>query len=475
MGAKDFMAVLPEFIIVLTALAAIVVDVWAKERNASAALGVTVGGFLLSGISALVWMGDGGLAMSGAVFNDGFTTVFRVLFSLVGIVTVLYSPLYMRFRHMRLGEYYSLLAMCVFGMMVMVSAANLLLFFVGLETMSIGLYALAGLRREDSGSVEAGLKYLLLGAFSSAFLLYGIALVYGGTGTVNYVGIAQCFSDGHSPGPMTLTGLALLLVGFAFKVSAVPFHFWSPDVYEGSPTTITAFMSTGPKAAAFVGLIRVFGVAFAPTAEHWTTALSVIAALTMTLGNVVALRQTSVKRMLAYSSIAHAGYLLVGIVAGTDDAFAAAGFYLVGYALMNLGAFGVLMLLNQRGEGNYSFDSLRGMGTVYPLLGLTMSVFMLSLTGIPPTAGFFGKLYVFRAAIMEGHLTLAIIGLLNSAVAAYYYLKVLMMMYMSKAEGEIHIEQPMSYKAALAVSSLLIILIGMFPEQLVSALLKAVP
>ena len=475
MNANDFLGVLPELVVVLTALLAIIVDIAAKEKNPSASQGVTIIGLAVAGILSIVSPGESGMIMAGQVFNDGFTAWFRGLFAFVGLVTAIFSPLYMKFRRIRLGEYYSLLTMCVFGMMVMASAGSLLLFFVGLETMSISLYVLVSLRRDDPSSIEGGMKYLVLGAFSSAFLLYGMALIYGGIGSLEYNAIAQTLRDSDGIGPMTASGIALLLVGFAFKVSAVPFHFWSPDVYEGAPTTITAFMSTGSKAAAFVGLIRVFGQALSTTSEHWVGALTVVSALTMTLGNVVAMRQHSVKRMLAYSSIAHAGYLLVGIVAGSREAFAASGFYLIGYALMNLGAFGVLMLLNQRGKGDYSFDSLRGMGTVYPLLGLTMTVFMLSLIGIPPTAGFFGKLYLFSAALNEGHLTLVIIGLLNSAVAAYYYLKVISTMFMAKPEGDVAISQPMGYKAALAISSILIVVIGLFPDQLVTAMLKAVP
>jgi NADH-quinone oxidoreductase subunit N len=475
MNSNDFLGIIPELIVVLTALVAIVVDVRNKEKNASASQGVTIIGLAVAGILALFPPSEPGMLMSGQVFNDGFASWFRALFCFVGVVTAIYSPLYLRFRNIRLGEYYSLLTMCVFGMMVMSSAASLLLFFVGLETMSISLYVLVGLRRNDASSIEGGMKYLVLGAFSSAFLLYGMALIYGGIGSLEYNVIAQTLQESEGIGPMTASGIALLLVGFAFKVSAVPFHFWSPDVYEGAPTSITAFMSTGAKAAAFIGLIRVFGQSLASTSEHWITAISVIAALTMTFGNFSALRQVSVKRMLAYSSVAHAGYLLVGIVAGTREAYAASGFYLIGYALMNLGAFGVLMLLNQRGKGDYSFDSLRGMGTVHPVLGLTMTVFMLSLIGIPPTAGFFGKLYVFSAAIKEGHIILAIIGLLNSAVAAYYYLKVISTMYMAKPEGDVTVPQPMPYKTALAISSILIIVIGLFPDQLVNAMLNAVP
>jgi NADH-quinone oxidoreductase subunit N len=319
------------------------------------------------------------------------------------------------------------------------------------------------------------MKYLVLGSFSSGFLIYGIALIYGAIGSVDYSQIEAYFQGEYELGPMLVAGIALMFVGFAFKVAAVPFHFWSPDVYDGAPTTVTGFMSTGPKAAAFVALIRVFGIALEPASPMWTTVLTWLAILTMTVGNVVALRQTSVKRMLAYSSIAHAGYLLVGIVAGTPQAFAATGYYLVGYALMNLGAFAVIILINRRSEAGYQYDDLRGMGFAHPLLGITMTIFLLSLTGVPPTAGFFGKLYVFSAAIQQGHIVLAVIGLLNSAVGAFYYLRLITLLYMTPAEGNIEIVQPASYRAALVVSSILVLLIGIFPEQLLSLITNSLP
>jgi NADH-quinone oxidoreductase subunit N len=432
-------------------------------------------GLAISAMFSIMNWGTGGTVFSGMVFTDGFTSLFRVLFCVIGILTIMFSPLYLQLKNIRLGEYYSLLLFSLFGMMVMVSAANLLVFFLGIETMSISLYVLAALNRQDPRSTEAGMKYLILGAFSTAFLLYGIALLFAAIGTVDYAGIAAYFNGQFTLGPILVASIALMLTGFAFKVAAVPFHFWSPDVYEGAPTTVTAFMSTGPKAAAFVGLIRVFGIALQPTSALWVDVLTWIAMLTMTLGNVVALRQTSIKRMLAYSSIAHAGYLLVGIVTGTPMAFAATGYYLVAYAFMNLGAFAICILLNRRGEGNYGYDSFRGMGFAHPLLGITMTIFMLSLTGVPPTAGFFGKLYVFSSAIKEGHMMLAIVGLLNSAVGAYYYLRVITLLYMHKPEGETALSTPLSYRTALVISSLFILIIGILPEQFLSLLSVSMP
>jgi NADH-quinone oxidoreductase subunit N len=474
LSTLDLQAVLPETILVIATLVVIIADVVAGGWR-SRWLPVLAGlGFVAAGAAALATWGDGSQVFMGTVYSDGLASVFKVVFSIIGLLTVLYSPHYIQQRGIRLGEYYSLVLMSVFGMMVMVSAANLLLFFLGLEVMSIGLYVLAGLQR-DLRSTEASIKYLILGAFSSGFLLYGIALLYGAIGSVDYSHMAAFFAQGFHPESMLIAGIAMLLVGFAFKVAAVPFHFWSPDVYEGAPTTITGFMSTGPKAAAFVALIRVFGITLAGSSTLWVDALTWLAMITMTVGNVVALKQTSLKRMLAYSSIAHAGYLMVGVIAGTKAAFAATGFYLVAYSFMNLGAFAVLILLNRQADGKYGYDDLKGMGFAHPLLGITMTVFMLSLTGIPPTAGFFGKLYVFSAAIQQGHIMLAIVGLLNSAVAAYYYLRVIVLLYMSKAEGGVAAADPLPYRAALVVSSLVILVIGLFPEPLLNVLTAAVP
>ncbi|MDD5087217.1 MAG: NADH-quinone oxidoreductase subunit N [bacterium] len=476
LSSYDLWAALPESLLALTALLLLIADGARRGQAGGVTLpGISVAGLLASAVAAMSLWGQGGTVFGGLVFDDGFASFFSILFAVIGILTILFSPHYLRVRGMRLGEYYALLLLAIFGMTVMVKAASLLVLFLGLETMSVALYVLAGLQRSDAKSAEAGMKYLVLGAFSSGFLLYGIALLYTVVGSIGYEDIALYLAAGNRLSPLLVAGIGLLLVGFAFKCAAVPFHFWSPDVYDGAPATITAFMSTGPKAAAFVALIRVFGVTLASASSLWITAITWLAILTMTVGNVVALRQTSVKRMLAYSSIAHAGYLLVGIVAGTKVAFVGMGYYLAAYALMNLGAFAVIILLNRRSDSGYALDDLKGMGFAHPVLGIAMAVFMLSLTGVPPTAGFFGKLYVFSAAIQQGHIALAIVGLLNSAVAAYYYLRVIVFLYMARPEGDPMVSQPPIYRAALIVCSLLILLVGIFPEQLLSVLTLAVP
>jgi NADH-quinone oxidoreductase subunit N len=350
--------------------------------------------------------------------------------------------------------------------MVFLAAANdLIVVFLALEIMSVAVYVLAGLLRREVRSTEAALKYFLLGAFATGFLLYGIAFFYGATGSTHLDVIARVIAhDGLRP--FTVLGIALVLVGFGFKVALIPFHVWTPDVYEGAPTAVTAFMAVGVKAAAFAAFGRVFLAALGDVAAQWSGLLALLAALTMTVGNVTAVLQRSVKRMLAYSSIAHAGYALVGIVAATRDGGAALCFYLAVYAFMTLGAFAVLIALGRRGEPNEDLADWAGVGFRHPVLGVSRSVFMLSLAGIPPTAGFAGKFYLFSAAIDAGWTVLAVIGVLNSLVSVYYYLGVLVAMYM--AEGTRVIVPPRSRPYLLAtilVSVAATILFGVLPAQ----------
>ena len=322
------------------------------------------------------------------------------------------------------------------GMIFLAAANDLIVLFLALEIMSVAVYVLAGMLRREVRSTEAALKYFLLGAFATGFLLYGIAFFYAAAGSTRLDVIAQAVArDGLTA--YTLLGIALLLVGFGFKVALIPFHVWAPDVYEGAPTAVTAFMAVGVKAAAFAAFARVFVAGLGRVATSWTGLLWVLAALTMTVGNVTAVRQRSVKRMLAYSSIAHAGYALVGLVAGGKDGGAALLFYLAVYSFMTLGAFAVLIALGRRGEPNEDLADWAGVGFRHPVLGLSMAVFMLSLAGVPPTAGFAGKFYLFSAAVDAGQVGLAVIGVLNSLVSVYYYLGVLVAMYMTEGERAI--------------------------------------
>jgi NADH-quinone oxidoreductase subunit N len=393
----------------------------------------------------------------GMFVHDGVTVFFTLLFCGIAALSVLLSWDYVKRTAINHAEYYALLLSATLGMIVMAASNDLITIFLGLELMSLALYVLVGFRRNHLESNEASLKYFLLGAFASGFLLYGIALLYGATGTTNVQKMAAYLAD--SPmisNPLFLVGALLLLVGLAFKVSAVPFHMWTPDAYEGAPTSVTGFMSAGAKAAGFAALVRVALTAFGDAHDHLAPLLSGIAILTMTIGNVTALLQTNLKRMLAYSSIAHAGYVLVAIVAGGPDGGSAALFYLAVYSIMNLGAFGILTVLGRERDERVMLPDIAGLGFRRPALGIAMTIFMLSLGGIPPTAGFMGKIYVFGVALKAGLVPLVVIGVLNSVVSVFYYLRVTVAMYMEEPQGE---ETPVSWALPARVALLVAVVL----------------
>jgi NADH-quinone oxidoreductase subunit N len=405
---------------------------------------------------------------SNAVVIDRYGLFFTLLFCVASGLTLLMSMSYLELTEIRTGDYYSLILFSTVGMVLMATATDLIVIFLGLEVMSIAVYALAGICRGEVRSNEAALKYFLLGAFATGFLLFGIALLYGATGSTALGSIAAYIAKaGPQEKMLVLAGMALLLVGFGFKVAAAPFHVWTPDVYEGSPTAVTALMAVGVKAAGFAAFARVFMHTLTLLSADWSGVLWVLAVLTMTIGNVTALLQRNIKRMLAYSSIAHAGYLLVGMVAGGEYGGTAVLFYLIAYTLMTLGAFAVVIALGRRGAPNENLDDYAGVGFRYPFLGLAMTIFMLSLAGIPPLVGFIGKFYIFSAAVRSGYVGLAVIGVLNSVVSVYYYLGVLVRMYMLEGVLEIPVPSSRPYLfATLLVTIAGTILVGLFPGPL---------
>jgi NADH-quinone oxidoreductase subunit N len=368
------------------------------------------------------------------------------------------------------GEYYALILFATLGMMLMAAGVHLITIFLGLETMSISIYILAGMMREDKRSVEAALKYFLLGAFATGFLLYGIALIYGATGSLHLKDIAAYIASKNLlRNPMLLMSLVFLTIGFGFKIASVPFHMWTPDVYEGAPTSVTAFMATGVKAAAFSALVRVFFSALPAFRPDWTSIMWVICVATMTVGNIVAISQTNIKRMLAYSSIAHAGYILVAFVAGNDLGTSSILFYLMAYAFMNIGAFAVVILLGKKGEENTLINDYAGIGFKYPLLAASMTIFLLSMAGIPPLGGFMAKFYVFSAAVKSKFYWLAILGVLNSAVSVYYYLRVTVLMYFRESEREITgLQFSPASVVALILAMIGTLYMGIFPANVLS-------
>jgi NADH-quinone oxidoreductase subunit N len=403
-----------------------------------------------------------GLGFWGMVKVDAFSTFFHVLVTAIAAVVILSSFEYMQVQQIRAGEYYGLILFGTVGMCLMSSAVELVLIFIALEISSISTYVLAGFRRRAAISTEASLKYFLLGSFATAFFLYGVALMFGATGSTSISVIAQALRSGPVP-VLAYVGIAFMFVGLGFKVAAAPFHIWTPDVYEGAPAPVVGFMSTAPKAAAFAVLLRVMFESNAP-GRLWL--VWVTAALSMTLGNVGALVQQNVKRLLAYSSIAHAGYLLVAFAALPNNGIPAAMFYTASYAAMNVGAFAVVSHLAGAGERYVSLDDYAGLGRRSPVLAATLTIFLLSLIGIPMTGGFFAKFYVFSAALQANLVGLTIIGVLNSAVGAYYYLRIIVVMYMREARAELPaIPVSPALGAAIGISIAATLYLGLLPGR----------
>ena len=417
-------------------------------------------------VSILLW-GSDITGFQGMAVLDNLGLFATLVIGYATGLMLLESIDYLKRRGMESGEFYILVLFSAAGMVIMAGANDLIVVFLGLETMSLALYVLAGFFRTRIEAGEASMKYFLLGAFASGFFLYGIALIYGATGSTNLHKIGAAVTAGASRDPLLLIGFGLLLVGFGFKISAVPFHMWTADVYEGAPTSVTAFIATGSKAAAFAALLRLLLESLRPLQGEWVWLFWVLAVLSMTLGNVVAIAQQNLKRMLAYSSIAHVGYMLIGIVAGGGLGGGSVLFYLLVYTFTTAGAFGVILLLERGGEEAVGIDDTAGLATRHPLAALALALFLLSLVGIPPTAGFVGKFYLFGAAVRSGYVWLAVIGVLNSAVAAYYYLRVIVSMYMREPDGTPAVIMP-SFAGALAVVVALwgVIQLGVFPAPL---------
>jgi NADH-quinone oxidoreductase subunit N len=479
----DWFAIAPMLALTITASVVMLVDVFTPRRRAQGHLAVLslVGLAVTAALSVLGWDYNQTGAFAGMVIADNLTQFFNLVFVLIVAVTILMSHEQLEREDFHPGEYYPLLLFSAVGMMLMASAGDLIMVFLGLELLSISLYILAGFSRRRLESEEASIKYLLLGAFATGFLLYGIALVYGTTASTNLGCVAEALGQrsafagvdcprvtvataGAVP-TMLLAGMGLLIVGLGFKAAVAPFHVWTPDVYEGAPTAVTAYMSVAAKAAAFAAMLRVFLIAFPSLVLDWSGMLGAIAVITMVVGNTVAILQQNIKRMLAYSSIAHAGYILVAVVAANQLGAQSVLFYTLAYTLMNLGAFAVVILLGRRGEENVLIADYAGLGARQPVLAAVMSIFMLSLAGVPPTAGFVGKFYIFSAAIQAGQVALAVIGVLASVISVYFYLRVIYVMYMM-APARAYAPPPRYPWTTLAagVAAAGVVLLGLFPD-----------
>lgn len=468
--ATDYLRFLPELIMIVVGTLIMLLQPWLGDNKRNALTAFTFIGFAGALAAAVYANGSPGMSFSNMMIVDGFATFFRVLVIVVGMLSVLSAAPYLRREHAESAEYYALLLFSVTGQCVMATANELIMIFIGLEISSIATYVLAGYLRDDKRNNESALKYFLLGSFATAFLLYGVAWIYGTTGSTNLVDIRTFLIA--PPGGRNLilagTAAALMFVGFAFKVSAAPFQIWAPDVYQGAPAPVTLFMSAGPKAAAFAVFLRVFMTAFEPITNRWEAFVWSSALLTMIIGNFAALTQTNVKRMLAYSSIAHAGYVMVAIRAHSQIGTAAAMFYLAAYSLMNIGAFAVITHFSRKGEKFVAIEDLAGLGWKQPATGALFSIFLLSLIGVPLTGGFFGKFYIFKAALDADLVWLAILGLLTSAVAAYYYLRIIVVMYMHEPGESTATLEPLTagIRTTLWAAALGTLFLGIYPSLL---------
>lgn len=466
----DLLRVLPEIILTVMGTVIMVLEPLLLEGRKK-----VLGWLALAGLAVALWSVAVANAFPGPAFRDmlvvdGFASFFRALVIVVGILTVFCSLQYIQRERPDSGEYYALLLFSIVGQCLMAAANELIMIFLGLEISSIASYVLAGYLRDDKRNNESAIKYFLLGSFATAFLLYGVAWIYGITGTTDLSGIRQILTNPDIAPPMILVGTsaALMFVGFAFKVSAVPFQVWAPDVYQGAPAPVTAFLSAGPKAAAFAVLLRVYMTAFDPVGANWEPIVWTVALATMLVGNFAALLQNNIKRLLAYSSIAHAGYVMVAVTAHSEIGTAAAMFYLVAYAFMNVGAFAVVTHFARQGERYVSVDDLAGLASRQPVTAGLFAIFLLSLIGVPLTGGFFGKFYIFKAALDSGLLWLTVLGLLNSAVAAYYYLRILVVMYFHEPGEATESVPPVTpdLQVALWGSAIATIILGVFPSSI---------
>ncbi len=458
--AVNLHAILPELIVAVTA---VVVMLWGvflpPDRQHPLRWVSTVG--LGGALWQVVAVGElPGTAFGGMYVRDALTLVLQATALFATLLVLWLSGDYPRRMHLESGEYYALFLAAALGAMLMAASGDLLMIFLGLETLSIPLYVLAAFAREKIRSQEAGMKYFLLGAFSTAFFLYGLALIYGAVGSTNLGRLAERAATAPL---MLLVGVGLVTIGLGFKAAVVPFHAWAPDVYEGAPLSVTAYMSVIAKVGAFAALLRVFSVALAAQASQWSTVLAAIAVLTMALGNIAALLQTNVKRLLAYSSISHAGFILVGVVAASRAGATSVVFYLLAYMFTNLGAFGVILMLRRHGEEADEITDLTGLVVRSPALAAAMALFMVSLAGLPPTAGFIAKFYVFTAVLDAGQVGVAIVGVVSTVISVYYYLRVAYAMFIGQPKDEVTIAGGRWATTALVAAALGVLVLGVLP------------
>lgn len=464
MSSSDLLSVAPVLIISVWAILLLLLDLFIKNKGLTASLAAA--GVAAALVVVIVRFGSDQVAFSGMIVADTFSDFLQIVILITALLGIAVAYDYLRRMNMERGEYYTLMLFTVAGMLLMSLAGDLILIFLAIELLSVPLYVLSGFARPEKGSEEAAMKYFILGAFSSAFLVYGIALIFGSTGTTNMAGVAASIAGNHANLTLLTIAIPMLLVGLGFKVAAVPFHMWTPDVYQGAPSAAVAFMSVGAKVAGFAALLRIFVSALPELSQTWGPVVVAISAATMIWGNVAAIAQSNIKRMLAYSSIAHAGYILMALAAAADpsvseEAVSAALFYLFAYLFSNLGAWTVVLAL-ERSEGRgLLIEDYAGLGRRRPALALAMAIFMLSLIGVPPTVGLIGKFLLFRVTIDAGLMGLAIVGVVTSLISAYFYLGVVIKMYMGTGEPESRSEGWLNRSAGL--TALVTFLLGVLP------------
>lgn len=468
--AINLSAILPEILMTILASAVLIADFYIPEDKKEQLGMLSIGGLIITFIISLNLFGKNISVFNGMFFVDGYAVFFKLAFTVISIIVISISLTYIKIKGINMGEYYALILFSTLGMMIMAGGGDLITIYLGLELMALSSYVLVGIMKNDSKSIEASLKYFLTGAFISGILLYGIALLYGVTGTTNITQIADFLSKTQlTSNPLLILSLIMLTAGLGFKIAAVPFHIWAPDVYEGAPTSITAFLTVGSKFAGFAALIRIYMTALVSLKPYWSIILSILAIFTMFIGNIIAIYQSNVKRMLAYSSIAHAGYILVGVAAANKTGIAGVLFYAIAYTFMNIGTFSILILLEKKGSRLDDIDSFKGIAQTNPYVAFTLLIFLLSLAGIPPTAGFIGKFYIFSAAIEARLICVAVLGVLSSVISVYYYLRVVMAMYMEEPIGDFVISPPISLIIVLSIMAFAVIAIGAYPGPFIEA------
>ncbi|MBF0357497.1 MAG: NADH-quinone oxidoreductase subunit NuoN [Magnetococcales bacterium] len=459
---------LPEILVALLAMALLLMSAWYGKEGRGTIGWMSIFGIGLAALAIMIGGGTGETTFGGMFVDDTFARYMKLLLLIATVLPLLISFNYVHDNKMDGGEYYVITLFSMLGGMFMVSSGDFVMLYLGLELMSLSIYVLAAFKRNDQKSSEAGLKYFILGSLASGILLYGISLIYGSFGTVSYTGIAEALANSHGHvTPAVGLGMVMIVGGLSFKVAAAPFHMWAPDVYEGAPTSVTAFMASMPKVAAFAVLYRVLIITFPALHSQWGPLLQFLAIASLAVGSFAAIAQTNIKRMLAYSSIGHVGFLLIGLSTGTSDGYQSVLLYLTIYIIMNTGAFALILILNRGGIGDELTD-FKGLAKKRPFLAVLMATFMFSMGGIPPLAGFIGKLYIFMAAIKAGMISIAIAGVLFSAVGAFYYLRVVKYMYFDEAKSDFSMPVSSASQAVIVMSGVIMLVWGVFPGSLLS-------